>query len=275
MRRRLIGAALRRYRENIGFPLDTAARVLECDRSKISRIETGQRGIRAKELRELLAEYGVPQPEQEVLIAIAHADRGRGWWQPYTDILAETVQDYILMESLSSQVLAYEPQRIPDLLQTPLYATAQLDTVADQARDRALEVLLTRQELLGERGARLEVVIGEAALHHTAGGPDVMREQFRRLSQLADTSRPDPLVTIQVLPFSSSAKQPAASGPLAILRYAQAPSLGAVYLATLSGGVVLEEAAQVASYVRAFAQLRTAALTPAASAALLRDMARD
>jgi transcriptional regulator with XRE-family HTH domain len=50
-RRLLIGAALRRYREDLGFVLEDAARVLECDRSKISRIETGQRGIRPKELR--------------------------------------------------------------------------------------------------------------------------------------------------------------------------------------------------------------------------------
>ena len=64
MRRRLVGGALRRYRENVGYALEDAARVLECDRSKISRIETGQRGIRAKELRELLTEYGVPASEQ-------------------------------------------------------------------------------------------------------------------------------------------------------------------------------------------------------------------
>ena len=51
MRRRLVGGALRRYRENVGYALEDAARVLECDRSKISRIETGHRGIRSRELR--------------------------------------------------------------------------------------------------------------------------------------------------------------------------------------------------------------------------------
>ena len=71
MRRRLVGGALRRYRENVGYSLEDAARVLECDRSKISRIETGQRGIRPKELRELMTEYGVPASEQLVLLAIA------------------------------------------------------------------------------------------------------------------------------------------------------------------------------------------------------------
>ena len=45
VRRRLVGGALRRYRENLGFTLDDAARILECDRSKVSRIETGQRGM--------------------------------------------------------------------------------------------------------------------------------------------------------------------------------------------------------------------------------------
>jgi len=46
VRRQLLGAALRQYRQNLGYVLDDAARILECDRSKISRIETGQRGIR-------------------------------------------------------------------------------------------------------------------------------------------------------------------------------------------------------------------------------------
>ena len=58
VRRRLLGAALRKYRENVGYGIEEAARVLDCDRSKISRIETGQRGITAQRLRELLTEYG-------------------------------------------------------------------------------------------------------------------------------------------------------------------------------------------------------------------------
>ncbi len=37
-----MGGALRRYRENLGYTLGDAARVLECDPSKVSRIESGQ-----------------------------------------------------------------------------------------------------------------------------------------------------------------------------------------------------------------------------------------
>src|SRR5579864_9771087 len=85
VRRRVVGGALRRYRENVGYALEDAARALECDRSKISRIETGQRGIRPKELRELLTEYGVPESEQAALLAVAHRGREDGWWLDYRD----------------------------------------------------------------------------------------------------------------------------------------------------------------------------------------------
>src|ERR1700730_3922653 len=68
VRRRLLGSALRRFREHAGYSLEDAARILECDRSKISRIETGQRGIRPKELRELLVEYGVDEDRSEALL---------------------------------------------------------------------------------------------------------------------------------------------------------------------------------------------------------------
>ena len=39
VRRRIIGAALHRYRQDPGFELDDAARILECDRSNISSAE--------------------------------------------------------------------------------------------------------------------------------------------------------------------------------------------------------------------------------------------
>ena len=109
---------LRRYRENAGYGLNDAARILECDRSKISRIETGQRGIRPKELRELLAEYGVAQDERLALAAIAQHNNRRGWWQSYEHVLSDAYQDYIIMESATESIWTYESQLIPGLLQT-------------------------------------------------------------------------------------------------------------------------------------------------------------
>jgi len=278
----LLGAALRRYRENLGFGLDEAARILDCDRSKISRIETGQRGISAKELRELLTEYGVPDGEQAGLLAVAHRGRQHGWWQGYRDVLSETGQDYVIMEAAASEICVYDVHQVPDLLQTPDYARAVADADpgfnADESRVQAVEVKMARQRgVLDKPARRLEFVVGEAALHQWVGGPQVMRPQLARLSALADgtASAAAPGLSLQVLPFTAGANVAGGSGPMTILRFANPPGIGVIHLPALCGGVSLEGREDVARYVRAFAHLRTAALTPAASARLLRAMARD
>jgi hypothetical protein len=100
-----------------------------------------------------------------------------------------------------------------------------------------------------------------------------MRPQFARLASLAGGAE-SPSLSLQVLPFAAGAYA-AGVGSMAILRFSDTPGLGVIHLAALSGGVSLEDRDDLARYVRAFAQLRAAALSPAASARLLGDMARD
>ena len=292
VRRRLLGSALRKYREDLGFTLDQAALILECDRSKISRIETGQRGIRAKELRELLTDYGVADAEQEALLAIAHSGRQNGWWLEYTDVLSEAGQDYVIMELAAAEILIFEPNQVPDLLQTPEYASALADADAncgsDDQREHAVEVKLARQRLvLGARSPRLEVVLTEGALRQAVGGLRVMRGQLGWLADVAEaglvTTLPDgdeaaagarARISLQVLPFAAGAHAAAGGGPMTVLRFARSQGLGVVHLSGLSGGVSLEDREEVARYLRTFGQLRSAALSASASARLLRVIAQ-
>ncbi len=261
---------MRRYRENLGYTLQDAARVLECDRSKISRVETGQRGIRPKELRELLAEYGVPDPEQAALVAIASRGGQRGWWHPYADVLPGAYLDYIIMESAASEIMTYEAQVIPDLLQTDDYARAiaavEPGYATDQHREEVAAAKAMRRQVILASGRRLSVILGEAALRQAVGGADVMAGQISHLVRLIDDF---PGLIVQVLPFSAGAHAAAGSASLAILRFPDAPSLGVVYLEALSGGVYLESQEDVARYIRAFALLRAAALSAADSMRLL------
>ena len=270
MRRRLVGGALRRYRENAGFTLEDAARLLECDRSKISRIETGQRGIRPKELRELLAEYGVPDSEQAALVAITSRGGQRGWWHPYADVLPGPYLDYVVMESAASEIMTYEAQVIPDLLQTDDYARAiaavEPGYATDQQRDEVVAAKATRRQVVLGQERRLSVILGEGALRQAVGGAEVMAGQISHLVRLIDDF---PGLIVQVLPFSAGAHAAAGSASLAILRFPDAPSLGVVYLEALSGGVYLESQEDVARYIRAFALLRAAALSAADSMRLL------
>ena len=274
MRRRLVGGALRRYRENVGYALEDAARVLECDRSKISRIETGQRGIRPKELRELLTEYGVPASEQLALVSIASRGGQHNWWHPYAGTWSDAYLDYVIMESAASEIMTYEAQLIPDLLQTDEYAraiaAAEPAYVTDQQREDAVAAKAMRRQAVLTGSRRLSVVLGEGALHQVVGGAKVLAGQISYLARLSEDM---PALTLQVLPFSVGAHVGAGSGSLAILRFPDAPSLGVVYLEALSGGVYLESQSDVARYIRAFALLRAAALSPAGSARLLRGLA--
>ena len=297
VRRRLLGSALRAYRESAGYELIQAARILDCDRSKVSRIETGQRGISSGELRALLTEYGVPGDEQEALAVIAHRGHDDGWWQGYRDVLSGAGRDLAIMEAAATEILAFQPQLVPDLLQTEDYArvlaSADPACSGDGQRARVVEAKLARQAVvLGERSAHLEVVLAEGAVRQMVGGPEVMRRQLRRLANLGAggggggrggggrggggrggkrTAVGD--VTVRILPFGTGAGAMAGTGTATVLRFASVPGLGVVHLDGLAGGASLEGSDALARYGRAFALLRAAALSPADSAALLRDMA--
>ena len=275
VRRRLVGGALRRYRENLGYTLDDAAQVLDCDRSKLSRIETGQRGIRRKELRELLTEYGIDDQQQAILAALADPRGTRGWYGAYADVLPDTWQDYLLLEAGASRVLIYEAQRVPALLQTADYARALAEAdparTDDDAWDMVVEATLARQKaILGERKPDIHVVMGEAALRQEVGGPEVMEGQ---LGLLAGVSGDSGVITVQILPFSSGAHAGVGVGSLAILQFLEAPWLGVVHLGGAGGGVCLESQEDLALHAPVFEQLRAFALSPTQSAFLLRRQA--
>ena len=270
-----MGGALRRYRENLGYTLEDAAQLLQCDRSKLSRIENGQRGIRPRELRELLIEYGIGEHQQAILAVMTDSRGGRGWYGAYVDVLPGAWRDYVVLEATASRVLCYEAQRVPALLQTPAYARALADVdpelAGSEARDKAVEATLVRQKvILGERKPDIHVVIGEAALHQRVGGAAVIEGQLRVLAGFAADSG---VITVQVLPFDSGAHGAAGVGSLSMLQFAEAPGLGLVHLGGVGGGICLEAQEDIAAYVRVFEQVKAFALKPAQSALLLRGLA--
>ena len=276
VRRRLLGAALRRFREQAGFTLEDAARILECDRSKISRIETGQRGIRPKELRELLVEYGVDESRRDALVAIARQARQSGWWQSYSHVLSDAYQDFISLEASASTIWIYEAQLVPGLLQTEDYAraiaSASLVGESQEEREQFVEARLTRQQVLTrDKPLQFWAVLSEGALRQLVGGPGVMRAQLAHLIEMGHTR---PNLNIQVLPFSAGAHA-ATSGPFAIMRYPEAPDLGVVYLEGQTGGIYLESTDEVARYTLVSEHLRASALSAVATVRLIEEVARS
>jgi len=275
VRRRLVGKALRRYREALGYTLEDAARMLECDRSKMSRIETGDRGIRGKELRELLADYGIAGERQAILELLADPRGAFGWYRDYDRVLPAAWQDYLILETAASKISIYDAQRVPGLLQTPAYARALAErdpALKDAAaRDRAVEAVAARQRAILEDGeAEVRLIIGQAALHQQVGGAAVIGEQ---LSALAGVAGGTGSVTVQVLPFDVGGHAASGDGSLSILQFAGVPGLGLAHLGGIGGGVCLEGQDDLGAYAGAFEQLRAFALSPKRSELMLRGIA--
>jgi len=277
VRRRVLGAALRRFREQAGYTLDDAARVLNCGRSKISRIETGQRGIRATELQELLAEYGVDEPRRDALLTVAHQTRQAGWWQSSGHVRGDAYPDFAELGGAGTTICTYEAELLPGLLQTRDYAraiaAASLVKESPDEHEEFVRVRLARQHELTRDHHPLQfwAVLGEAALRQMVGDRDVMRAQLHHLIDISDRQRN---VNLQVLPFAAGAHA-ATSGPFVIIEFADAPDLAVVYLEGQTGGIYLHGSEEVARYALAFEHLRAVALSPAATVGLIEEIAAN
>jgi transcriptional regulator with XRE-family HTH domain len=64
--RALVGSTVRQYRNDAGLYLADTAGFLNCGRSKMSRIESGERGFSPAELRKVLTGLGVDAGAQDL-----------------------------------------------------------------------------------------------------------------------------------------------------------------------------------------------------------------
>jgi transcriptional regulator with XRE-family HTH domain len=249
VRRMLVGAKLRRLRTDMGLSREEAAQAIRASEWKIHRLENGQVGFKERDLVDLLARYGVTDPEEiNELLTMAREANTPGWWQHYGDVLPQWFRTYVDLESAAALIRTYEGQFVPGLLQTDDYMRAvihgaHLDESSDEGR--RVRLRMARQTLLTrEHPPRLWAVVDEAALRRPVGGPGVMRGQLERL--LDATKLPN--VTLQILPFDTGA-HPAMVGSFSILRFADRELPDVVYLEHLTNAVYLDKRAEVERYL--------------------------
>jgi transcriptional regulator with XRE-family HTH domain len=264
--RRRLGLELRRFRESAGITIDTVADRLECSASKISRIETGHTGATPRDVRDMLAVYGVDGPAAEDLVQVARDARQKGWWHLYGAVLTGA---YVGLEAAASSIHTYEVQIVPGLLQTEDYARTLIqcgrpETPAADV-ERRVRVRMARQSLLSQDDPlNFWVVLDETVFHRRVGGATVMRVQLDRL--LAATALPT--VTIQVLPFAAGAHV-AMEGSFTILGYDDPADPDVVFAENAAGGLFLEKDEELRQYHDIFDHLRASALAPDESRAFI------
>ena len=272
VRRRRLGAELRKYREAAGLTIDHVAEQLDCSASKISRLETGQTGSSPRDVRDMLALYQVGEQELEDLMAVARETRQRGWWQPYGSVLTGA---FIGFEAAAALIRSYEAQCVPGLLQIEEYARSVLAAatheVPPQEIENRVKVRLARSVLLTQDDpVTFWSVIDESVLRRQVGGREAMKRQLEHVVATAAL----PNVTIQVLPLEAGA-HPGMEGSFVLLRFPDEADADTVYVTMATGGVFQEKADELLLYERIFDRLREAALPPDESIALVASLAKE
>lgn len=274
--RMLLGAQLRRLRESAGVTPEDAGYQIRASRSKISRLEHGRVGFKIRDVEDLLTLYGVTSASARTgLLTLAQQANKQGWWAEYGDVMPEWFEAYIGLEAAAGLIRTFELQFVPGLFQTESYAraVARQGHPAERPEDteRRVRLRMKRQELLGgPYPPRVWSVMDEAALRRPVGGPEVMREQFRRLLEVARL----PQVTLQVVPFSRGGHA-AEGGSFSILRFGEPDLPDVVYTEQLTGALYLERRSDVDHYMEVMNRLSADALTPSGTARFLRAMLRE
>jgi transcriptional regulator with XRE-family HTH domain len=273
--RRLLGAQLRRLREERGITLDEAGEVIRASGSKMSRLETGRVGFKDRDIADLLTFYNVTEDRQrEALRDLARGASAHGWWHDYSDVLPSWFEAYVGLEEAATSIRAYEIQFVPGLLQTEDYARAV--TLLGHHGAPAAEIeqrvglRMARQTLLSEpRSVHLWAVLDEAVLRRPAGRPGVMRRQLLHLLEVAER----PNVTIQIIPFAAGAHA-AAGGPFSILRFADRDLPDVVFLEQLTSALYLDKRETVDHYMAVMDRLCLEASPSAATAKTINAILR-
>jgi Domain of unknown function (DUF5753)/Helix-turn-helix domain len=274
--RMLLGTQLRRLRETAGVTPERAGYEIRASRSKISRMETGHVGFKARDITDLLTLYGVSDEQVRArLLAMAQQAGRPDWWSQYGDILPGWFESYLGLESVSSTIRTFELQFVHGLFQTQDYARAVTRlghrSAPPSEIERRVGLRMRRQDLL-TRTAPLRIwsVMDEAVLRRPFGSPAVLRAQLHHLIDAAAL----PHVTLQVVPFASGGHA-AASGSFTVLRFEEPDLPDVVYIEQLTGAVYLDQRPDVEHYLEVADQLSGEALTPAASRRFIEQAAKE
>jgi transcriptional regulator with XRE-family HTH domain len=273
VRRRRLGAELRRLRIGTGKTVEDAGRNLGWSKAKISRYELAQSGLKLDDVARLLDLYGVQGGHRERLLMLAEEASEKGWWEAYSDVLTEGNRAFIALENEATSILEWHINVVPGLLQTERYAREVLSgyhevaTISPRAIERRLETRLIRQRLLA-RAEPLEYVglLDESILYRQRGDRSVMRDQLQRLADFARLSN----VTIRILPFARN--HGLAMDTFSILQFGKAYETAlhdVVSIEHLSNEFYVEGDAETHTFQLAFRHLAEESLSRAESRELI------
>jgi len=278
VRRRRLAAELREIREVKGKSGDSVAAALKWSASKISRYERARTGLRPREVERLLDYYQVTGPRRALLLGLAEDAAQKGWWEEFADTLSEDYQQFIGFEHEATSMSIWHVDVVAGLLQTEAYARhiigsyGRVEPKAPRMVGRLVNVRMRRQQVLDRPELELSVVLDEAVLRRRIGDDSVMYEQLQHLVRQADR----PNLTLRVLPLAAPHSVFGESFVVFGLGADSDAMLQDVVITEqLQSSVILEGERETYLHRIAFQALADASLDPAASRALILELAES
>lgn len=261
VRRRELGAILRALRTQKGLTAEQVAERLLVSPSKISRLEKGQRGASARDIRDLCDLYEVNDEQRQRLTELASEGKQRasptGSDLPYSR--------YAQLEAEATSISDYGLGIVPGLLQTAEYARevvqAAVPRWSPKIVKQRVEGRLARQQLLfSDHPPRFEAVMDESVLHRVVGSPAIMQAQLQRLLELSER----PNITLQVVSYKAGVL-PSENNKFIILRFARPAVSDVVFIEGLTRDYYIDDPDDVEVYNTTFRTLVRLGTNPGAT----------
>jgi transcriptional regulator with XRE-family HTH domain len=269
LNRRKLRLALKSARDKRGLTQRDAADALEWSLSKVIRIEAGTVSLSVTDLRAMLHEYGVEDPD---LIAeleeAARGSKGQSWWTPFNDVISPPFSQYLGYESAASDIRGYHPSLIPGQLQTADYINALFAVGRTPSNpQQRIDLRLARQDrIFQDDGPAVEIILDEAAQRRQVGGPAVMRGQLSFLKDLITQQK----AVLRALPLTAGAHDSLDSS-FFLLGFKDDEDV--LYVAGPGGvSTIRDDREVVARYQECFEDLRTKALSEEDTVTLIDDL---
>lgn len=271
---RRLAALLLEMREQAGVSKEVVSERTGLNVTTLYRIETAQARPQRRTLMAMLDLYGIDELRRADALQLLQEAQKPGMSRPFETAVSEVYAAYINFEHAALSARLFQTSVIPGLLQTEKYAiatlNAELPTAEASVLEQRLRVRIERAKVLSRDGNPLElwVVVDEAALRRTVGGPEVMREQLLRLNEDRDKRN----IVLQILPFSAGA-HPAMVGSFVVLDFPDPADPELAYVESIAGNLIVEGHNEIRRFGVMFDQLRAMALSPRDSEALIAEIA--
>lgn len=268
---RELGAQLREIRERRGLSGHELARILGWSASKVSRLESGKRGVKDIDVAVFAASCGVTGERLDHMLSLTKEPNTGYRLKPHDESLSDELRTLIFHERTAAQIHGYEPIFIPGLAQTEDYMRALFREMgnSEALTDVGTAARLGRQNLL--RGPRVPdclFLVHENALATPVGNARIMYEQMLNLIFLM--SRPQ--FSVRVIPRSAGGRG-LAHGAFQIFAYDNGGPV--VFIDHETTSEFLENKSDLGRYHRTLNRLASVALDGPQSGALLATLASE